>query len=77
MWHRSCCSMIEMLRYRLTCPQCGACVIASSPEEVTWELCPGCYQHVWDLLDSKMAEPVVDHPDDQRPHGALNGTLFN
>jgi Zn-finger nucleic acid-binding protein len=65
-----------MNKYRLICPHCGATLIATCLEEVMWELCPGCYRHVWDSLDLKMAEPVTGQSDGGTISG-LNTTLSN
>ncbi len=73
----TCCYFIEMTKYRLICPRCGASIIAATREEVTWEVCPACHRHVWDLLDSRMAEPVNGQQNDPgRPHFGHHGKLL-
>lgn len=59
----NCLLCIEMIVFRLICPNCGTKIITATREEATWELCPGCFKHVWDLLDSRMAEPVTEQAD--------------
>ena len=45
-----------MVNFRMICPDCGAVVIAASPQALVWELCPGCGSHIWDLSDVLMAD---------------------
>jgi len=48
-----------MNKYRLICHYCGAITITACPEEVVWELCPGCQLHRWDNYDLMMAEVMI------------------
>lgn len=45
-----------MLKFKLTCPDCGAAVVTSSPEAMVWERCPSCGYHSWDQYDVLMAD---------------------
>lgn len=49
-----------MVKFRMTCPDCGSEVFAASPQALVWELCSGCGSHIWDLADVLMAEVVPD-----------------
>jgi len=49
-----------MLKFRITCPECDAVIITSSPEAMIWERCPGCRKHIWDMSDALMADVVAD-----------------
>ena len=69
--------IVEMIKYRLICPDCGTNVVTAVPEAVMWELCPGCYRHGWDLLDVKMAEPISGQSGDDRYRKPANGVAFN
>jgi len=50
-----------MVKYRLTCPECNASLIALYPEAALWERCPGCLKHIWDIYDMKMADAIREH----------------
>ena len=69
--------VVEMIKYRLICPDCGTNVVTAVPEAVMWELCPGCYRHGWDLLDVKMAEPISGQSGDDHYRKPANGVVFN
>ena len=50
-----------MVKYRVTCPECGATLVVASPEaSIIWERCPSCGLHAWDMNDLLMAELVQD-----------------
>jgi len=68
---------IEMQKYRLICPDCGASIITLVPEAIMWELCPGCYKHGWDSLDIQMAEPINGHSGDGRTPKPPNTMISN
>ena len=69
--------VLEMVKYRLICPDCGTNIVTAVPETIMWELCPGCYRHGWDLLDVRMAEPISGQPGDDHARKPANGIIFN
>lgn len=48
-----------MIKFQITCPECGATVVTASPQNAVLELCPSCRRHVWDQYDALMAEVYV------------------
>jgi Zn-finger nucleic acid-binding protein len=58
-----------MVKFKLTCPMCGAVTITASPNAVIWDKCPGCKSHVWDEYDVLMAD-VWRNPAESR-HAAV------
>ncbi len=45
-----------MVKFKLTCPECGGVVVTASPEYLIWERCPGCRHHIWDSYDALLAD---------------------
>ncbi len=58
-----------MIRFKMTCPDCGAVIITRSPHTTVWELCPSCRHHVWDIYDALMAEPYSPEKQHDATHG--------
>ncbi len=50
------CANSQTLKFKMTCPECGAAVITASPEAMVWERCLSCRYHTWDFYDVLMAE---------------------
>jgi Zn-finger nucleic acid-binding protein len=51
---------MNMNKFRITCPECGAELVTVWPQTLIWELCPGCRHHVWDGYDAMLAEVVTE-----------------
>lgn len=66
-----------MTKFKIICPECGATLIAGSPEAVLWEFCPGCRHHIWETYDLMMAEVVVVEPSDSARSGIVETPLNN
>lgn len=58
-----------MVKFKLTCPMCGAVTVTAYPNAVIWDKCPGCKSHLWDDFDILMAD-VWRNPAESR-HAAL------
>ena len=69
--------IVNMPKYRLICPNCGASVVTLVPEAVMWELCPGCLKHGWDAMDVQMAEPVDGQVSDGYSSKPSNNIMTN
>ncbi|OGW38655.1 MAG: hypothetical protein A2010_18385 [Nitrospirae bacterium GWD2_57_9] len=51
-----------MAKFKITCPECSAVIITSTPDAILWEACPGCGRHIWDIYDALMAEVFTPGP---------------
>lgn len=59
-----------MLKFKLTCPLCGAVAVTATPNTVIWDRCPGCKSHVWDENDVLMAEVWSPSPGKAYPNAS-------
>jgi hypothetical protein len=50
---------MNIIKFKISCPECGASVLITRPEAITWEWCSECRSHVWDMYDVLMAEVYV------------------
>jgi Zn-finger nucleic acid-binding protein len=62
---------MNMNKFRITCPECGAEIVAVWPQTVIWELCPSCRHHVWDGYDAMMADVVLARTSDGDEAGIM------
>ncbi len=50
------CANSQTLKFKMTCPDCGAVIVVASPEAMVWERCLSCGHHTWDFYDVLMSE---------------------
>jgi Zn-finger nucleic acid-binding protein len=67
----------KMTKYIITCPECSAAMITTTPSATIWELCPYCRHHVMDGYDVMMAQAIADGPSSQNDVAALMNKVIS